>query len=83
MEDVGGLKSPTQMGKLTMELLFSVYQDRRTKATEGRQQFLVLKSLIQWVAGSSYHKSLVLSVHCSTCSYCLPELRKGQDSKQT
>lgn len=41
-EGVGGLKSQTQMGKLIMELLFSVYQNRRVKATEGRQQSLVL-----------------------------------------
>ena len=35
-EDVGGLKSQTYMEKLFRELLFSVYQNRRTRATEGR-----------------------------------------------
>lgn len=34
-EDVGGLKS-TYMEKLIRELLSSVYQNRRARATEGR-----------------------------------------------
>lgn len=35
-EDTGGLKSRTYMGKLIKEMFFSVYWNRRTRATKER-----------------------------------------------